>query len=133
MANTEENKRIVLEFIGHVSNGDVDRILGCMADDATWTIVGHADVSPAACTRNKTQVKELFEGLAIFFPKGLSTTVKAVTAENNRVAVETETNGVTRDGKVYNNFYHMLYVVKDGKIQTVREYCDLQYVQAVFG
>lgn len=133
MERTEENKRLVLEFIGYVSNGDVDKILDNMADDATWTIVGHTNVSPAACTRNKAQVKELFEGLAALFPKGLSTTPRAVTAENDRVAVETETNGFTRDGKVYNNYYHMLYIVKDGKIQTMREYCDLKYVHTVLG
>jgi len=131
MSKTEENKAFVLEFIGYVSEGNVQKILDCMADDAQWIIMGYPDVSPSACTRDKAEVKKLFEGLAEMFPKGLSTTPKGVTAEGDRVAVETETYGILSNGQVYNNFYHMLYEVKDGKIQNVREYTDLNYVQTI--
>lgn len=131
MSKTEENRAFVLEFIGYVSDGNVQKILDSMADDAQWTIMGYPEISPSACTRNKAEVKELFEGLADMFPDGLSTTPRGVTADGDRVAVETETYGVLPGGKVYNNFYHMLYEVKDGKIQNVREYTDLNYVQTI--
>lgn len=66
-------------------------------------------------------------------PAGLRIVPTGVTAEGERVAVEAESSGVKTDGKAYNSLYHFLFVVRDGKIQHVREYCDLNYVQHVFG
>ena len=40
------------------------------------------------------------------------------------VAVEAETLGTRADGKIYNNRYHYLVIVRDGMICERREYLD---------
>jgi ketosteroid isomerase-like protein len=133
MSTTEDNKKFVLEFVHYLANGEVQKLLDSMADDAQWTLVGHSDISPAACTKNKEQVKIMAEGVAVSFPEGLKFMITGVTAEGDRVAVEVESYGVLSNGNVYNNLYHMLYETRDGKIQNVREYTDWNYVKATMG
>ena len=50
--------------------------------------------------------------------------VKGVTCENERVAIEVESHSVNKSGMLYNNRYHFLFVVRDGKIVEGREYLD---------
>jgi ketosteroid isomerase-like protein len=64
-------------------------------------------------------------------PKGLKVTPKAITAEGDRVALEAESYGELANGKVYNNQYHVLMEIRNGKIQAVREYMDTQHAHAV--
>ncbi|WP_203556975.1 nuclear transport factor 2 family protein [Bacillus sp. B15-48] len=56
----------------------------------------------------------------------------AITAEGNRVAVETESYTELTNGRVYNNLYHFLFIVEDGKIQKVKEYLDTEHTRDVF-
>jgi len=51
-------------------------------------------------------------------------TIKGVTAEGERVAIEAEGRAVSKTGKPYNNRYHFLFVVRDGVIVEGREYLD---------
>lgn len=43
-----------------------------------------------------------------------------------------ESYGENPDGSIYNNEYHMLFVVSDGKVQQVKEYLDTQHTFDVF-
>ena len=58
------------------------------------------------------------------FPDGLTMTIKRLTAEADRVAIEAESHGTHVSGKTYKNLYHSLMRVKDGKIVEWREYMD---------
>jgi ketosteroid isomerase-like protein len=58
------------------------------------------------------------------FVDGLRFTLGQLTAEDDRVAAVAEGNGELRSGKPYENLYHFLFVVRDGRIQHVWEYGD---------
>jgi ketosteroid isomerase-like protein len=58
-------------------------------------------------------------------------TPKGLTAEGDRVAAEVESYGETTTGKIYNNLYHFLFEVRDGKIQSVRGYLDTMHAKEV--
>ena len=58
-------------------------------------------------------------------------TPKGLTAEGDRVAVEAESYGEMATGKIYNNLYHFLLEVRDGKIHAVREYLDTMHAKEV--
>jgi hypothetical protein len=47
-------------------------------------------------------------------------------------AIELESYGELRNGRVYNNEYHTLLTIRDGKIREVREYLDTQHVLATW-
>ncbi len=43
-------------------------------------------------------------------------TVQGVTAEGDRVAIEAEGRAELKNGRIYANRYHYLFVLRDGKI-----------------
>lgn len=57
-------------------------------------------------------------------------TILGTTAEGSRVAVEATGRVALRNGKTYQNRYHMLFEVTGGLISSVREYCDTTALQA---
>ena len=119
----QENKAIVKELFSKFTRADIDQALDMLADDAVWTLVGDVRRFRYAGARDKAGFSELIKDFLgslaefRFIPN-------TMTAEDDRVAVEAETFGQTADGKRYHNFYHILFVVRDGKIQNVREFMD---------
>ena len=51
-----------------------------------------------------------------------------MTAENDRVAAEVESFGEHANGKRYNNQYHFLFVIADGRFSVVKEYNDTHHL-----
>lgn len=129
--SAEDNKKIVLSFFENLSSGKAEAMLGMMSDNSTWTVMGRPDRFALAGTKTKAQFAELLKGIGSAMPKGLRVTPKALTAEGDRVAVEAESYGEHANGKIYNNQYHFLVEVRDGKIQAVREYLDTIHAQDV--
>jgi hypothetical protein len=129
--SAEDNKKIVLGFFENLSSGKAEAMLAMMADNATWTVMGRPETFALAGTKTKAQFAELLKGIGAAMPKGLRVTPKACTAEGDRVAVEAESYGEHANGKVYNNQYHFLVEVRDGKIQAVREYLDTIHAKEV--
>ncbi len=124
----EENKRIVLGFFENLSSGNLDAALDAMADTATWWVAGNFALSG---TKTKKEFAELLKGLGSAMPEGLRITPKGITAEGDRVALEAESYGKHANGKIYQNQYHFLVEVRDGKIQAVREYLDTMHANEV--
>ena len=58
-------------------------------------------------------------------------TVRGMTAEGDRVAVEAECLGAHVSGKTYAQRYHFLFVIRDGKIHEMREYFDTMHANDV--
>ncbi|KXS10495.1 hypothetical protein M427DRAFT_62017 [Gonapodya prolifera JEL478] len=54
------------------------------------------------------------------------------TCEGDKVHVEAESLGVTHDGRVYNQEHDFIFVVRHGKIVTIREYVDSHHFMAFF-
>ena len=95
--------------------------MGALADSATWWVAGSF---PLSGTKTKAQFGELMGGLGAKIDGGLRLTPLGITAEGDRVAVEAESYGKMKNGKTYQNQYHFLFQVRDGKIQAVKEYLD---------
>lgn len=128
----EQNKQTTLDFFSHFNSGDIPRALGLTTNDATWWIAGKPGVAPVSGEHSKQQLTELLNRMASRLPRGLEMTVKAITAEDDRVAVEVESYGELDNGRVYNQEYHMAITFLDGKIAVVREYLDTQHVFATW-
>jgi ketosteroid isomerase-like protein len=121
--DTEEGRQFVLGFFKELGEGNEacwDRV----ADDATWKLIARGAEYPYPSDYTKESYRKLVEGSVDEFPNGLTFTITGTTAEGNRVAIEAESYGTTRRGKLYNNLYHLLVLLEDGKIKTVREYLD---------
>jgi ketosteroid isomerase-like protein len=127
--STEQNKKIAKEFVEATILRDTDRVAAVLSDDMTLTVQGHHPrfqrtwTKPEWCKYLKTPTP---------FNDGLSLTIRSLTAEEDRVSLESETYGViSASGKVYNNRYHYLFTIRDGKIATIREYMDTAHIMDV--
>lgn len=121
-----ENKQIVTELFSLLSSGRRPQALDLMGDDATWW-------SPGIGVTTKAQFAEMMGYMDKIMKGPIKLTPKRMTAEDDRVAVEAESDGDVVNGKHYHNTYHFLVVVRGGKIREVKEYTDTKYAADVFG
>lgn len=130
--NISDNKGIVKHFCSHFEHSAIDRVLEMMHDNATWWINGKPHLFAGAGKKTKAEMKKAWHELYSTLQGGLKMEILAITAENERVAAEIRSYAVTIGGKVYENDYHMLFIIRDGKIAEVKEYTDLMHAVEVF-
>lgn len=129
MSTPEQNKQTVKHFMEVFSSGDVEATMALMAETATWWVAG---TMPISGTYDKAQFRELLSGVGGSCKGGaIKLMPKAFTAEGERVAVETESLADLNNGRHYNNHYHFLFLVRDGKIAGVKEYLDTMHTNAI--
>ncbi len=121
----EENKRIIRDFMEATSAGDVERIVAAYAEDGILQTMGRTLISG---TYTREQVAAAAGHIFEIFPEGITFTIHGMTAEGDRVAVEAESLGRHVSGKIYNNKYHFLAQLRDGKITRWTEYCDTELI-----
>jgi ketosteroid isomerase-like protein len=126
--STEENKRIALAYFAERSAGNPEAFAR-LDDSATWWVMAK---SPMGGKKTKAELMEIISQNADRMEIPIRLTVTGVTAEGDRVAIEAEGYAKLKDGKTYENLYHFLFIIKDGKIQLAKEYCDTLYADEIF-
>ncbi len=127
----EANKKLVADFFAHFGRKDVEGAMKMMAEDGTWWIGGKPELFPIAGLKSKQAITEILNSLVPGTKDGLAITPSAMIAEGNKIACEAESFGVLPNGRTYNNEYHFLIEVKDGKIASVKEYLDTMHTADV--
>ncbi len=123
MSQVEDNKALIRRFFEAMNTGDTAGILESYAEDGYVQTMGNTLISGVY---SKDEIKGFADGIYEAFPQGLSFTVVGITAEGDRVAVEAESSGQHVSGKAYNNFYHFLFIIRDGKVASMKEYLDTE-------
>jgi len=119
---TDKNKQITREFFEALSTGS-DKYLDFYTDESIiWTAGNNA----IGGTRSKAEVVSFAQNILSAFPTGITFNIKGMTAEDERVAVEINGEAIHASGEIYNNQYHFLLRIKDGKILELKEYMDTQ-------
>ena len=129
----EENKRTVRDFLAHHKNPAINELLDAMSEDATWWILGKPHLFPSAGTKSKAEMKRIWGNLFGSMKNGLEMTIIGMVAEGNKVAAEVRSHADLTDGRVYENQYHMLFTLRQGKIVGVKEYADTLLIARTFG
>ena len=129
MSSKEDNRRTVEHFMEVFSTGDADATTALMAKTATWWVGG---TTPISGTYDLEAFGKLFRSVTDNCTGPIKLTPKAWTIDGERVAVETESLTQTKTGRTYNNHYHFVFIVRDGRIAGVREYLDTMHANAVF-
>jgi ketosteroid isomerase-like protein len=82
----------------------------------------------------RAKVLRLFANVAKVTEGGrLEILIHTVTAEDDRVAVEAESRAVNgQNGRTYNNHYHFLFRVREGRVCELREYQDTLHAYDVW-
>lgn len=120
----KQNINTVIKFFKNFSSGEVASTMAMMRDDVTWWVAG---TTPISGTYTKAEFTELLTGVLDSCNQPIKITPITFTAQDDRVAVEAESYTETNTGKIYNNFYHFLIRVNNGKIVSVKEYLDTMH------
>ena len=119
----EENKSLVREWV-RLWNDNDHLGLGALYDDREfdWRISG---LSPVSKKYSKQEIVELMgKTFAVPMKRRLRLVIKHLTAEENRVAMEAVGDGAYADGSEFKNYYHLLFTIRDNKIERGRAYLD---------
>ena len=128
----EANKLVATEFYRRFDTNDIPGVLATMNDDVSFWIAGKPGSTAVTGAQSKAQIAAVFENMLGRMKSGLRMTVNGVIAEGDKVALEVESYGELKNGRIYNQQYHALMTIRDGKISAVREYMDTQHVFAVW-
>lgn len=135
MPETEErNKDVVRTFFETLSAGDLERLRELFHEQATWTVAARA-IPGAGDHHGRDEIVDGFLApiRGRFAPGDPKVEIRNLVAEGPWVAVEAHGLGHVADGAVYDNNYVFFLEVEDGKVRTLREYMDTQYVTEVVG
>ena len=124
----EANKRVVLDFLDLQYAHRIAEAFELVDDEATWWMPG---TLPFSGTYTKGEIQAVFEGVRDRFVDPPEMRILAVTAEDDRVAVEVEGRGAMRSGLDYSNTYHMLFRMRDGRITSCRNHQDLNHLREI--
>lgn len=124
-AEQERNKRAVEAFFDAMNRNDVAAIVSSYAAEGFVHTMGNTLISGR---RDRAEIADFAGGVLQVFPEGLVFTIRQMTAEENRVAVEAESHGRHASGRVYSNQYHFLFTLRDGKVLALKEYMDTEMV-----
>lgn len=122
------NQRVVEKFCDQFSRGDYEAALSMLDESATWWVAGS---TPISGLYEKVEFARLLEGISAAMHGPITIRPIAFTVQGSRVAVEAESDAMTRTGRAYRNQYHFLFIVRDGRIQAVKEYLDTEHARAV--
>ena len=114
-------KELVREFLNAAFTLNENRLLELCHKDVEFRIMSQS------MPRNRLTAQQ-FAGLLVQLqtavPGGFKHEIVQMTEEENRVATMVEGYAVTMDGTDYNNCYHFLHEIEDGKIRRQSEYFD---------
>ena len=128
----EDNKQTVREYLAHFKNAAVTDLLDAMSEDATWWILGKPHLFPGAGNKSKADMERIWGSLFGRMKDGLEMTVIGMVAEGDKVAAEIRSHAELTDGRLYENQYHMLFTLRQGKIVEVKEYADTLLIENMF-
>jgi ketosteroid isomerase-like protein len=129
----EDNRRIATAFFRCHDAGDVQGALDLLADDCRYWLAGKPGTNATAgIAQTKAQMADIFRRMNDAMTGPLRMQVKGTVAEGDKVAVEATSRGELKNGKVYEQEYHLLLTIRDGKIATAREYMDTAHVNAIW-
>lgn len=123
---SQSNIDCVLSFIQAMSEAKASLAEPCVAPDGFSLAKGYGKFSGR---RERDTMVGTIDAFNALIPGGLNTSVKSVTAQDDRVVVEFEGDAVTSEGTPYKNQYCMVFYMtaaEGGQIRQVNEYfCNI--------
>ena len=122
------NKQIVMDYFSALGSRDMDALYKVIARDAEIWVPEGTRFSGTYVP--ETYLKNLDENVGPLLNREgtQKMDVLSMTAEEDRVSVESESYIDLKNGKVYNNKYHLMFRIRDGLIVSVKEYLNTQHV-----
>lgn len=122
------NEQLVLDFFTTLSRGNLEELSTFIDPDTTWTPM--LENVPGAGTHTGAAICEAFLApvRGLFVDGDPKVHVDSIVSAGDKVMCETRGVGTLRNGRTYNNLYAWAFIIKEGRIKTIREYMDSHYV-----
>lgn len=119
---------VIRRFMEIFSSGDVAGVVDAMDPEGTWWVAG---TMPISGTYSREEFGRLLADVGSTCEGPIVLDPKSFIVSGDLAAVETESFARTHAGKNYNNHYHFLFEVRNGKILRVKEYLDTMHTNEV--
>jgi len=130
--SVESNKKLIEKYFETINRGDEQEILALLSDDFQFE-----SMLQAPKQFNFTWGREPFaaapKNMSAMMHKPIKIWIEGMIGEGDKVAVEAKSHGEMKSGKLYQNVYHFLFTVRDGKITNAREYSCSYTANDCFG
>ena len=125
------NKQLVTRFIGLLNAGVHDEAVALLTEDFIWAIPKSI---PGGGEKTAAEFRAMLAGVMSLYVAQPQYTIVSMTAESDRVSVELVGDGDLKNGKHFQNQYHMLFFISGRVIHRVNEYVDTHYsIKNIFG
>jgi hypothetical protein len=111
-----QERNVALNFLSRLERGEIDEAIELFADGAQMWVPGHTALTGSQMHDFLTLSLERMK------PSSLKLVPTGTTSEGERVAVEAHGTAMLKNGGKYENRYHFLFVVRDGRIQSFSVY-----------
>ncbi|XVQ14948.1 nuclear transport factor 2 family protein [Spirillospora sp. CA-255316] len=122
------HKEVVKTYFEAMGAGDVELFASTLTEDYRAVIAGFSKMSG---TMDRDEVLAFVGDVPSMTKSGISFEIRCLTAEEDRVACESQGSSVMANGVEYNNQYIHLFRFRDGRIRQVTEYMDTQLAEKV--
>jgi ketosteroid isomerase-like protein len=127
---SQKNKDVAAAFFVALGSANTDALQHLMDPEIKAIAMGDSVMAGTRIFQDIMGVAGMF---GILLQDGIRFDIISMTAEENRVSVEAEGHAKLKDGTPYNNNYHFLLTMKDGKIIRMKEYFCTNLVNKVLG
>ncbi|MFG2598336.1 nuclear transport factor 2 family protein [Streptomyces sp. NPDC048462] len=124
-------KAVVLDYMGALAAGDLDRLRAFFGPEATWTLAGDLPVSGTWTGPDEIFGSFVARMVERLVPESMEFEFVGVIAEGERVLAEWKTRAQARAGGRYDQHCLAVFTVRDGRIAAVREYFDTLHAHTV--
>lgn len=129
--SAERNRRLVEDYLDAMRRGEHARAFDAFAEDATWTTAPSMPW-PAIFRGRRSIFDDYFAVDKGLFTTGMASydlETRNVVAAGDCVVVEMRHRAEGRNGKRYETDHCVVFDLREGRIQAVREYIDSLYLQ----
>ena len=120
---TEESRKLVLEFLMAQGRGDTAMMLELLGEDVEWapprSVALDIERGPKGVTDALRSMGEKF-----FDMSTLKVEVRWIVAEGDKVVIRQRIEATAANGRPYDNEYVWTYECRDGRIVRIEEHVD---------
>src|SRR3546814_5842417 len=121
MMTVEANKQLIRDWFDAVNRGDEAAVLAMTAEDFRFETMARAP-DWMLYKWDRYQFAAARAAMSSVMKAPIQLSIAGMIGEGDDVAVEAETDSEMLNGRRYNNRYHFVFRLRDGKFCEVREY-----------
>jgi ketosteroid isomerase-like protein len=128
--SASSNETLIRHLYTEVTNGKPAPLIGHLAEDIEWTIIGSTPLSGVYRGRDAV-VSTLFGGLRARLTGPVQFRFDRFISDDERVVMEAHGHAMTHEGRPYDNRYCVIFDIDEGKLHRIIDYVDTELVTAV--